>query len=479
MSELRRKVLYSALQLFDVAVVAVCFVLATFAVHSGLTQLSFSEFLSIRIRVSNLCLFLALILLCHAFFRFQGIYRSKRLSNRVDVSIDVIKAVSMSTLSVSMAAILFRIEMVTWTFLTVFWSANTVILVSSRVVLRKTLALARRKGRNLRNVVIVGTNTRTVRFADRIAARPELGYRILGFVDEGWSGSELFQSSGYRLVSTFPTFHEFLREAVVDEVVLGLPLRSNYQHAHDVVEACERQGVIVRLLGGIFDLKVAHAQAELFEDETVVSLYAGRMQGWPVAVKRVLDVGLSCVLLALLSPLLLLVALAIKATSRGPVCFVQERVGMNKRRFRLLKFRTMVWDAERRMAQLERFDEASGPVFKMRNDPRVTPLGRLLRKTSIDELPQLVNVLRGDMSLVGPRPLPVRDYQGFSEDWHRRRFSVRPGITCLWQVRGRSDVAFEEWMALDIEYIDHWSLWLDLKILMKTIPAVLRGSGAV
>jgi lipopolysaccharide/colanic/teichoic acid biosynthesis glycosyltransferase len=165
-------------------------------------------------------------------------------------------------------------------------------------------------------------------------------------------------------------------------------------------------------------------------------------------------------------------------TSAGPVFFVQERVGINKRRFKVLKFRTMVVDAERRQQTLETLNEATGPVFKIRNDPRITPLGKFLRKTSIDELPQLCNVLNGDMSLVGPRPLPVRDYNGFSQDWHRRRFSVRPGITCLWQVNGRSRLPFEKWMELDMEYIDRWSLWLDLKILVKTVPAVLKGSGA-
>ena len=154
-------------------------------------------------------------------------------------------------------------------------------------------------------------------------------------------------------------------------------------------------------------------------------------------------------------------------------------MGLNKRRFKLYKFRTMTDGAEARQEELECFNEACGPVFKIKNDPRITRLGRFLRKTSIDELPQLFNVLKGDMSLVGPRPLPVRDYNGFSEDWQRRRFSVRPGITCLWQVNGRSNTSFEHWMELDMKYIDTWSFQLDLKILLLTIPAVLRGSGAV
>jgi lipopolysaccharide/colanic/teichoic acid biosynthesis glycosyltransferase len=172
------------------------------------------------------------------------------------------------------------------------------------------------------------------------------------------------------------------------------------------------------------------------------------------------------------------VALFIKITSPGPVFFVQERIGLNKRRFMLIKFRTMVVDAERKIHELEHLNEVKGPAFKIKNDPRITRIGRFLRKASIDELPQLINVLKGDMSLVGPRPLPIRDYNGFDEDWHRRRFSVQPGITCLWQCNGRSNVSFDRWMQLDMEYIDNWSLWLDFKILAMTIPAVLRGSGA-
>lgn len=195
-------------------------------------------------------------------------------------------------------------------------------------------------------------------------------------------------------------------------------------------------------------------------------------------MKRGMDIAISIVLLLLLAPLLVGVALAIKLTSPGPVFFRQERIGLNKRRFRICKFRTMVPNAEKMMAKLEDKNEVSGPVFKIKNDPRITPIGRFLRKSSIDELPQLFNVLKGDMSMVGPRPMAVRDYDGFNEDWQRRRFSVKPGITCLWQVNGRSSIPFDQWMLLDLQYMDEWSLWLDLKIMAKTVPAVFRGAGA-
>jgi len=209
-----------------------------------------------------------------------------------------------------------------------------------------------------------------------------------------------------------------------------------------------------------------------------IAHYTGVIEGWPVVAKRALDFSLAQVALIAVSPIMLLAALLIKLTSPGPILFTQKRIGHNKRKFTIYKFRTMTADAENKMQEIEHLNEISGPVFKIKQDPRITPVGRFLRKTSIDELPQLINVLNGGMSLVGSRPLPLRDYEGFSQDWHRRRSSVRPGITRLWQVSGRSSIPFEKWMELDMQDIDKWSLWLDFKIPAKTIPAVLGGSGA-
>jgi lipopolysaccharide/colanic/teichoic acid biosynthesis glycosyltransferase len=256
-------------------------------------------------------------------------------------------------------------------------------------------------------------------------------------VDDEWEGTEEFLKTGYPLVANFSTLPAFLRENVVDEVVIDLPIESLHDEIRQIIAQCVEQGVVVRFISYnyLFLRKVpAQAKIDLFEDTILVSLRSGAMGEWPLLMKSVFDFMLALLLLAVLSPLLLLIALANKFTSPGPVFFIQERVGLHKRRFRMYKFRTMVSGAEQRQAELEAMNEASGPMFKLKNDPRVTPIGRFLRKTSMDELPQLVNVLKGDMSLVGPRPLPVGDYNGFNTDWHRRRFSVRPGITCLWQV---------------------------------------------
>jgi exopolysaccharide biosynthesis polyprenyl glycosylphosphotransferase len=195
--------------------------------------------------------------------------------------------------------------------------------------------------------------------------------------------------------------------------------------------------------------------------------------------KQVIDFFGALILVTLLSWLFIAVALVIRLTSPGPIFFRQLRSGLNGRPFTILKFRTMVSDAEQRKQELAALNEMNGPVFKVTNDPRVTPIGRWLRKFSIDELPQLINVLRGEMSLVGPRPLPVDEVKRFSDMAHRRRLSVKPGLTCLWQVSGRNNVSdFKDWVRLDLEYIDNWSLWLDLKILWRTIPVVLAGTGA-
>jgi exopolysaccharide biosynthesis polyprenyl glycosylphosphotransferase len=255
-------------------------------------------------------------------------------------------------------------------------------------------------------------------------------------------------------------------------------MKSLYLQASRVAALCEEQGVVVRVLSNIFNLRLARSKAGEFEGEAVTTLYTGSPEDWQHLFKRTLDIVASLVATLILAPLFLLAGFLIKLTSRGPVFFIQERVGLNKKKFHLYKFRTMVADAEEQQQEIEHLNEASGPVFKMKNDPRITRVGKLLRKTSIDELPQLFNVLKGDMSLVGPRPLPVRDYQGFHQDWQRRRFSVRPGITCLWQINGRSSTPFEKWMELDMKYIDEWSLWMDFKILAKTIPVVLKGTGA-
>jgi exopolysaccharide biosynthesis polyprenyl glycosylphosphotransferase len=356
----------------------------------------------------------------------------------------------------------------------VFWASASILVAGARVLIRRFLELARTRGHNLRYIVILGTNRRAIEFARRLDATPELGYRVLGFVDEKWHARDY----RYPLCCNFQELPEYLRGNVVDEVANYLPLKSFYEQSSQVAALCEQHGIFMRFGPELFDLKIARARTEDLDGSAHITAHSFPTDSWPTLVKRVLDVSVALGLLVILAPVLVAIGIMVKLTSDGPVLFRQERVGRNKRRFFIYKFRTMVANAERLLPMLEGCNEAAGPVFKIKNDPRMTPIGRVLRRSSLDELPQLFNVLRGEMSLVGPRPLPVRDYEGFSADWQRRRFSVRPGITCLWQVKGRSNIGFDHWMKLDLQYLDEWSIWLDVKILAQTIPAVLKGSGA-
>jgi exopolysaccharide biosynthesis polyprenyl glycosylphosphotransferase len=269
-----------------------------------------------------------------------------------------------------------------------------------------------------------------------------------------------------------------LRHQSVDEVLVSLPPKSYAPLVEKIVRRCEEEGVVVRVRAEIFQLHTAKAYADELEGMPVLTFRSGPKEDWRLIAKRLIDILASAALLLMLAPLFAVVALLIKLNSQGPVFFTQERIGFNKRRFAMLKFRTMINGAEKQQETLEGYNEADGPVFKIKNDPRVTPVGRFLRRFSIDELPQLINVLMGDMSLVGPRPLPVRDVERIDVASHKRRFSIKPGLTCLWQVNGRSNIGFEEWVRMDLQYIDQWSLGLDMLILLKTIPAVFKGPGA-
>jgi exopolysaccharide biosynthesis polyprenyl glycosylphosphotransferase len=327
-------------------------------------------------------------------------------------------------------------------------------------------------------MLILGTNPRAMEFAKRLLGNPERGYRLLGFVDDDWPGMAGLKKAGFKVVSDYAGLAEYLRRNVVDEVAIYLPFGSFYKHSSEVASLCEQHGITMRFNSDVFGLKTTRWRAEEFDGDQYIATFTDSSELWPRTAKRILDITVATAALLLFSPILVIAAIAIKFSSPGPVFFLQERIGLNKRRFKIFKFRTMVPNAEKMMSLLEKQNEVAGPVFKIKNDPRITPIGRFLRRSSIDELPQLLNVLGGDMSLVGPRPLPVRDYEGFNEDWQRRRFSVKPGITCLWQVNGRSGITFDQWMLLDLQYMDEWSLWLDLKILAKTVPAVFRGAGA-
>ena len=478
MTNFRRQILLKMFMLLDPGLLTISFMVAAIPTWHLTEFTSFAAFFSMRIKLLNILVFLGLFYFWHLIFSACGLYGSRRLGDRKEEAVVVVKAASAGALVLGFVGAFFRVRMITPAFIAVFWILATFTIILSRLALREFLRRARVHGRNLRHLLIIGTNSRAVEFARSIEGRLELGYQLVGFVDDEWTGNREFQENGKSIVADLEHFSDFLRERIIDEVAIALPLKSFYSQAARIIAVCQEHGVIVRVLASIFDLQKGWANNSHVDGMAVATISPNSSDGWPMICKRLMDISVSLFLLIGFGPILIIVGVLIKMDSTGPVFFVQDRVGLNKRHFRLYKFRTMVGDAEKKQSELESLNEADGPVFKIKNDPRITRMGKYLRKASIDELPQLLNVLKGDMSLVGPRPLPIRDYQGFDQDWVRRRFSVRPGMTCLWQINGRSSVSFQEWMRLDLRYIDNWSFWLDMKILAKTIPAVMRGTGA-
>jgi exopolysaccharide biosynthesis polyprenyl glycosylphosphotransferase len=474
MSSFRRKLLLKLLKLSDICILISSVVIASWFVTYKRDFITLEEFFSLRIKVVNFIGFIAMILSWHLLFNSFQLYRSRRLDYRFGEWKDILKATTTGSFMFLMAGLLFNIIAFTPLFIGIFWLSSSIFTITFRTFLRIALKKVRLYGRNLRFVLIIGTNKRAYDFARMIEEKKELGYRLRGYVDK----NIYFPKEGLRLLGTLEDFPTIIKDHVIDEVVIALPVKSHYEEIQKIVQKAEEQGIIIRYLSQLFDTKIAQSKAEKFEDFAVVTMSSGPQDDWQYLAKRTIDIILASVLTILTSPLMIFAAIAIKITSSGPILFVQDRIGYNKRIFRLYKFRTMVVGAEKLQRELEDLNEMDGPVFKIRNDPRITKIGRWLRKTSIDELPQLFNVLKGDMSLVGPRPLPVRDYSGFDQDWQRRRFSVLPGITCIWQINGRNEVSFGNWMKMDMEYIDNWSLSTDLKILLKTIPAVIKGRGA-
>jgi exopolysaccharide biosynthesis polyprenyl glycosylphosphotransferase len=472
------RLLKYAAKLFDLGVLVAAFLFATFVLLSSPHGMSLSGFMALRIKLGNCLLFALLLASWHNLFVLCGLYVSKRLTRRSTEIYGVCKAALLASLFLLVMAQTLRIKMVSLPFVLIFFIVCGLLMASGRIVARTLLVALRSRGRNSRFVLIVGTNERAMAFAEAIRVRPEIGYQIVGFVDDDWAGIERFEVTGHKRCCDFSGLASFLRHNVVDEAAIYLPLRSYYEHAAQLVSVCEHHGIAIRVDSQVFNLRSQDASSMQIDQNSEMPAVVSSAQSGPALIKRMIDCVLSLVALIVLAPLFLAIGLVVKFTSDGPTFFRQTRVGLNKRMFNIYKFRTMFADAERLQDALLSMNEMTGPVFKINQDPRVTPIGRILRKTSLDELPQLYNVLKGEMSLVGPRAMSLRDYQLFDTDWHRRRFSVKPGITCLWQIAGRNSVPFEQWMELDLQYIDKWSLWLDLKILAKTVPAVLRGTGA-
>jgi exopolysaccharide biosynthesis polyprenyl glycosylphosphotransferase len=433
---------------------------------------SVSDLLSLTISVGQILYLAAFAAAAVTIFWAAGLYDATRVRRR---SSEIARVVFATTAAAAVAPLFLtdtQAASMDGAAGVEFWLAGVALVVGARTV----RARVARSSARCRRALIVGSGPHAVRVCRDLSGDPATSYRVLGFVDTV-SDNSIPRSRfvARRTVGSLDELESILVREHIDEVHVGLPIRSHYPQIQETIRVCERVGVKLMYRADVFDTVLARPQMDSSARRVALRVVT---EGFPVVIKRAIDlIGATAVLIAV-SPLLLATAVAIKLTSDGPIVFGQERYGLNRRRFRMLKFRTMVQDAERLQAALESQNEAKGPVFKIARDPRITPIGRILRRTSIDELPQLFNVLRGDMSLIGPRPLPLRDVAKFTRTSDMRRFSVRPGLTGLWQVSGRSTLDFDKWIRFDLHYIDNWSLRLDAIILARTIPAVIRGTGA-
>ncbi len=455
-----------SLMLVDAVATAVCFVAAyAFREASIGTTPSLSAYVALVPVIAPLSvLMLAMV----------GTYNEPLARPMPSLVRAIVSGVTLTVMHLILLIFMLKLHFVSRLVVFSFGLASILLLVTIRAVARWRLL---RASDLRRRVLVVGTGDYARRAVAALAGQTPSACDVVGCIEIAWSSA---------VGDVRPTPHSntvgritgFLKDNVVDEIVLAVPL-SMVDAIEYALVAAEMEGVRVRVMADFF--RAAPKRLSLDECGAVpfLTLDWVAADDWRLIVKRLLDIAVAATVLVFCAPLFAVVAAAIAFDSPGSVLFVQRRVGLNKRPFWLVKFRTMGTDAERRQGTLEALNEANGPVFKIANDPRVTRVGRFLRRTSIDELPQLWNVLRGDMSLVGPRPLPLRDVSRFNEALQRKRFSVKPGLTCLWQVSGRSGIGFGEWLRLDLWYIDNWSLTLDLKLILQTVPAVLRGTGAV
>lgn len=414
-----------------------------------------------------------------------GIYRRPELFDAGRIVRDTLRQGLLGTAVLMGWLYLLKLVDVSRSFILLFVLLNTVLLVGYRLSARSLRRLRRHELGNLRYYVIVGTGPNALEVARLIEANEDVGARVLAFVREragaGANGESAEPTPGDGLRRHYPTreLHELpqmLQEHVVDEIIFAVS-KQDLEQMEEIFLACEEEGVKVRVLVNFFPHLSSEIYLEKLQALPLLTFSTTPENEYLLFLKRMFDVALAAALLVALSPLFLMVALAIKLTSRGSVVFSQVRCGLNGRRFRLYKFRSMYQDAADRFPEVAHLNEMDGPVFKCSRDPRATPVGRLLRKFSVDEWPQLFNILKGDMSFVGPRPPLPEEVQQY-ERWQRRRLRMKPGLTCLWALEGRNKLDFLSWMRLDLHYIDHWSLLLDLKILLRTIPHVLSGKGA-
>ena len=418
---------------------------------------------------------LALVIILPISFRFSGIYPYKRGRSVIEETYAIATATTAGVMVMIVVILFFRPLL--YSRLIFFYTAILVTLFMGigRFALQMAFDHLRQYGVGVRRVLLVGAGDVGRMVMRTIAARPDFGYQLIGFLDD--NPTKGFTDIGpYRALGPAENLSQVLDDEAVDTVIICLPWQS-LRMIQRVLRTCERSGIRAQVVPDLFQLTKNQVFVEELNGIPLISTRDVSIQGWNLLIKRASDLVFGFLGGLLSLPICLLIALAIKLESQGPVFFTQMRVGRNGEHFRCYKFRSMVEGAADMRQDLTRLNEASGPLFKLRNDPRCTRVGRFIRRFSLDELPQIINVLRGEMSLVGPRPNLPEEVEQYQE-WHQKRLTVSPGITGLWQVSGRSNLTFDEMVLLDIYYVENWNLAMDLGIIVRSIPAILWARGA-
>jgi len=463
-------------QIADFIVVVVSFILAyeiADRLHILYPYLFPPEF---RIKASMMLIILVLgIIYCILFDQLKA-YSYQRFTSLVREYSIVIKVSFIGALASIALLFLFGYKEISRTIIIVFFTVNFLMLFLEKSTLFYAAALIRRYGKNRKRVILIGTGTRARNFIKTVRGHFYWGLDIIGLLtgDPDNIGKEV---EGIKIIDHYKNIQNILKTVNPEEVIITISTK-RFDQIRDVLEICETEGVNVKLNSDFFGHITKDVTIDNIFGLNIISFNMVKQPEIELFFKRLIDIAGVIIILLFFLPFMLIAAIGIWISDGTPILYEWNVIGINKKPFKSWKFRTMVKDADRLKKELMDKNEMEGPVFKIRNDPRILPFGRWLRKWSIDETPQLFSVLKGDMSLVGPRPAGPHELERY-DSWHRRKLSIKPGITCLWQINGRNKInKFDDWVKLDLEYIDNWSLLLDIKILLKTIPAVLFGRGA-